>query len=291
MKRRSTSWFNTASTSLPQAAMIAQALHLGACDAASTLPPRTTVSGATSGAGQITGPQPRTPNPSSCTRTRSGAQPTGCVPEFDYDQHQAILTIRLKILSAAPSICQQNGESGNSGWLPPVEAKCSWAPDRRCHQAPEGDEASFPWDYLPSSLEGVRHWKGALGDTYSSDIGMAGNFHMRFSWKRGGGLCLVVFEAWGDTDNDGRYYAEVAGDLFDDTGSLIRSTKALATQRGSLEETRSPGAAVPLTLDIFANDRGDGTLLDKYISGQQDGDNYSDPLEDYSDWMKRHAPI
>ena len=291
-KQPSTNLSNIASTSWIRTASLVHIFWIWACNTAAAPSTPSSDSVAADDAQLVaTGPQPRVPNDKDCSRTRSGAQPTGCVPEFDYDQHQAILTVWLKVLAEAPKTCLQGEETGSAGWLPPIESRCSWAPDRKCHAVSPKSTQLLPWEFIPSSLEGIGHWRKVLGDTFSSDLDAASNFHMRFSWKRGNGLCLVVFESWGDTDNDGRYYAEVAGALFDEKGELFKSRKALVAQRDSREKTRSPGAPVPLTLDIFANDNGEGTLLENYILGRTDGASYPEPLENYADWAKRHAPI
>jgi len=200
----------------------------------------------------------------------------------------------MKLSSVEADLCAtESPNHGDTGWLPPLEAKCNWSPDRRCHLVPDEGDVTSPWDFKLSNDPGTQHWKNALGADLARSLEAAGNFHMRLSWKKNLDACLVVFEAWSDTDNDGYFHAEVGAVLRDSTGDILKSTKALVSQRpgkpGRLPKTRTPGPPPPMTLDIFTPDSDGRDLLDRYIAGDLDGASFPEPLESYRDWIRSAA--
>jgi hypothetical protein len=98
--------------------------------------------------------------------------------------------------------CQVAGAtSGASSVMPPFEARCARAPDKKCRIAADPRE---DWEYAAPTDDPVWvAWK-EIGYNYAR-YGGETYFHRQFSWEPEGKGCRFVLTAFGDFDDDGDY--------------------------------------------------------------------------------------
>lgn len=241
--------------------------------------------------GPIDGPLPRTKAWFGCDRGPKGRSslPVHCAPELGRDGLVPAGVVGGDLYRLRREVCF--GEDGTTGWIPPIEAKCSWAPGRRCEVVPPGTEPQKPWEYVYPENEHARRFRASLGESGEEVLAQASSMHMRVSWRSNAKECMFVFEAWGDADNDGSYAVDVVAYLYDREFEYIHHKRvtefALVDESGKAPPTRSPGPPFPMTINAFWPDPLARQIIDEYIRGQTDGTEFPEPLADYSDWLEK----
>lgn len=233
------------------------------------------------------GPLPRRSPLVGCDREGSGL-PLKCPPEFGRDGIGAARFVRRELLLMEKEVCFQ--ADGTTEWIPPLEAKCSWAPGRRCLLVGDGESPRKPWEYSYPKNRYSEVLRRSLGVKWKELLEDASSMHMRASWKSNENECLFVFEAWGDADNDGSFAVDGVVFLLDRNGENLNhrvfTEFSHRDEEGNVPRTRRPGAPFPLTLNVFSPHAGLREVLDDYILGEADGSDLSGPLADYKEWAE-----
>lgn len=239
----------------------------------------------------IDGPLPYSKEWFGCDRgsTDRDPLPVDCAPERGSDGIPPVRLIRIGLTPLAEQVCF--GEDGTTGWIPPLEAKCSWAPGRRCELVPPGEKPQKPWEYVYPENEHAQQFKDAMGEPWKEMLEDASSMHMRMSWRSNDNECMFVFEAWGDADNDGSYAVDGVVFLYDreieNINHKVFTEFAIADEAGNAPHTRSPGVPFPMTINVFWPDPLARQIIDEYIRGKTDGTEFPEPLADYGDWLEK----